>query len=380
MKPIGANRIIQIGAIILVLSGCVVTISCSGLSSGSAANSGSTKPAGASSYSISGTITPAANASGVTLTLSGTAKATATVNSSGNYSFSGLANGSYTITPSKSGFVFAPSKQTITVSSADVAGMDFGSAPAQLWSIQGTVTPAGGSGGATVTLSGASDAITTSDASGNYVFSDLGSGSYTVTPAENGVTFTPYSQNAVISEANVAAIDFVGQLGCSGGHGAANFFVATNGNDSWSGTLDCPNSNGNDGPFASLARAQIAVEALLQSHPSSPIVVMVREGTYYLPLSSTRPGTLNFTAADSGTATVPVTWENYPDEVPVLDGGIPVSGWSRVSGDRWQVQLPANTQPFESLYYNGERRLRSRIQSPAAGVGYYMSGGSCISS
>ncbi len=134
------------------------------------------------------------------------------------------------------------------------------------------------------------------------------------------------------------------------------------------------------GPLPQLARAQIAVEALLQSHPSSPIVVMVREGTYYLPLSSTRPGTLNFTAADSGTATVSVTWENYPDEVPVLDGGIPVSGWSRVSGDRWQVQLPANTQPFESLYYNGERRLRSRIQSPAAGVGYYMSGGSCISS
>ncbi|MFZ0285805.1 MAG: carboxypeptidase regulatory-like domain-containing protein, partial [Terriglobales bacterium] len=198
MKPIGANRIIQIIAIILVLSGCVVTISCNGLSSGSAANSGSTKPAGASSYSISGTITPAANASGVTLTLSGTAKATATVNSSGNYSFSGLANGSYTITPSKSGFVFAPSKQTITVSSADVAGMDFGSAPAQLWSIQGTVTPAGGAGGTTVTLSGASDAITTADASGNYVFSDLGSGSYIVTPAENGVTFTPYSQNAVI--------------------------------------------------------------------------------------------------------------------------------------------------------------------------------------
>ncbi|MGB7585682.1 MAG: hypothetical protein WBM11_12615, partial [Terriglobales bacterium] len=161
---------------------------------------------------------------------------------------------------------------------------------------------------------------------------------------------------------------------------AANFYVAINGKDSWSGRLSAPNSKHTDGPFASVARAQKAVKALLQSHPSSPIVVMVREGTYYLPLSSTRPGTLNFTAADSGTATVSVTWENYPDEVPVLDGGIPVSGWSRVSGDRWQVQLPANTQPFESLYYNGERRLRSRIQSPAAGVGYYMSGGSCISS
>ena len=60
-----------------------------------------------------------------------------------------------------------------------------------------------------------------------------------------------------------------------------------------------------------LARAQIAVQALLKSHPTSPIVVMVREGTYYLPLSPTSPGTLNFTSSDSGTAAVPVMWENY---------------------------------------------------------------------
>ncbi len=158
------------------------------------------------------------------------------------------------------------------------------------------------------------------------------------------------------------------------------FFVATNGNDHWSGKLPAPNTQHTDGPFASVARAQIAVEALLQNHPILPIVVMVREGTYYLPLSPTNPGTLNFTASDSGTSTVSVTWENYPSEVPVISGGVPVSGWTHVSGALWRVRLPANTQPFEYLFYNGERRMRSRLQSPAAGLGYYMSGGSCISS
>jgi len=163
----------------------------------------------------------------------------------------------------------------------------------------------------------------------------------------------------------------------------ASFYVATNGKDSWSGKLSAPNSQHTDGPFASLARAQIAVESLLKSHPVAPIVVMVREGTYYLPLSPTNPGTLNFTASDSGTLTVPVIWENYPSEVPVVNGGVPISpisGWTHVSGALWRVRLPANTQPFEYLFYNGVRRLRSRLESAAAGTGYYMSGGSCISS
>jgi hypothetical protein len=376
MRLLHKNRAIQIIAIVLFLSCCLASVGCNGFSSG---GNGS-KPASTGSYSISGTIVPTAGAGGATLSLSGTAKATASADASGKYTFSGLANGSYTITPGKTGLVFSPSKETVTVNGADVAGMDFGSSPSQLWSIHGTITPAGNASDATVTLSGAGDAITTADASGNYLFSGLGSGAYTVTPAKTGVSFTPYSQNAVVGQADVNGVDFLGAAGCSGGHGVANFYVGTNGNDSWSGTLDCPNTGNTDGPFASLARAQIAVEALLQSHSSSPIVVMVRQGTYYLPLSPTNPGTLVFSASDSGTAATPVTWTNYPDEVPVVNGGTPVSGWTQVSGPLWQAQLPANTLPFEYLFYNGERRMRSRLQSPAAGLGYYMSGGSCISS
>src|SRR5580658_620585 len=47
----------------------------------------------------------------------------------------------------------------------------------------------------------------------------------------------------------------------------ADFFVALEGNDSWSGTLPSRNSQHTDGPFASIARAQIAVQQLLQNRP-----------------------------------------------------------------------------------------------------------------
>jgi hypothetical protein len=171
---------------------------------------------------------------------------------------------------------------------------------------------------------------------------------------------------------------------CASAATSADFYVAVNGNDSWTGKLSAPNSQNTDGPFASVAQAQIAVRALIQTHPNRPLSVMLRHGIYYLSLSPTNPGTLQFTASDSGTSTMPITWESYPGETPVVNGGIPVGTrglgltWNNVSGSLWQVQLPANIQPFEYLYYNGHRRLRSRLQS-SAGVGYYMNGSSCMS-
>ena len=43
---------------------------------------------------------------------------------------------------------------------------------------------------------------------------------------------------------------------------SADFYVAPNGNDQWSGTLAEPNSTNTDGPFASISRAQEAVRLL----------------------------------------------------------------------------------------------------------------------
>ena len=42
----------------------------------------------------------------------------------------------------------------------------------------------------------------------------------------------------------------------------ADFYVAPNGNDAWSGTLASPNAAASDGPFATIERAQKAVREL----------------------------------------------------------------------------------------------------------------------
>lgn len=75
-------------------------------------------------WSISGAVTPSSLASGATVSLNG-GTASATLSSSGNYSFTGLTNGSYTLTPSKTGYTFSPASQTVTISSANITAPAF---------------------------------------------------------------------------------------------------------------------------------------------------------------------------------------------------------------------------------------------------------------
>jgi hypothetical protein len=135
----------------------------------------------------------------------------------------------------------------------------------------------------------------------------------------------------------------------------ADFYVAINGNDSWSGTLFTPNSANTDGPFATIAKAQSALQNLLRNPQgrTNPVTVLLRGGSYY-------GQSLAFSSADSGTSTLPVVWQNYPNEVPILSGGIPVTGWINTGGNAYQVSLPGNTLYFENLFYQGQRRLRPR--------------------
>ena len=362
-------------AIIALLSLTVSLTGCNMFSS--SANAASTNPS-TSAYSVSGTISPGSNAAGATVTLSGPMTATSTANSSGQFSFKGLSTGSYTVTPSKSGYSFTPETKTFPVG-ANVTGISFTISRLSSFSVSGTISPVSFGSGATVSLSGDMQDEVTADAEGNFTFSNLPNGSYTVTPKKSGFNFSPANQAAKVSNGNVGGLNFSSKFSgsCLNGGGSANYYVATYGNDSWSGTLDCPNAGNTDGPFASVARAQEAVRSI-NGKATSPITVMLREGTYYLPLSPTNPGTLNFTSSDSGTSSAPIIWQNYPSETPVLNGGLPVTGWQHVSGALWQTSIPVGTQPFEYLFYNGERRLRSRLAS-SAGVGYYMHGGSCIS-
>jgi len=73
-------------------------------------------------YDISGTVTGAAD---VTITLSGDASATTITDVSGNYSFTGIANGSYTVTPSVTWYAFNPPSEPVVVSGANFPVTEF---------------------------------------------------------------------------------------------------------------------------------------------------------------------------------------------------------------------------------------------------------------
>ena len=151
-------------------------------------------------FTITGTI-GGAGGNGATVSLSGAATATTVANASGVYTFSGVTNGTYTVTPSKAGLVYAPGSQTVTVNGAN-ATANFTSA--QTYTISGTISGAGGSG-ATVTLTGAATATVTANTSGVYTFTSVVNGSYTVTPTKTGFVFTPASRAVTVNGANATA-------------------------------------------------------------------------------------------------------------------------------------------------------------------------------
>ena len=147
-----------------------------------------------------------------------------------------------------------------------------------------------------------------------------------------------------------------GTPGLEQGSTTADFYIATDGNDTWSGTLAAPNSSNSDGPFATISRAQQAVQGLQQSSQSraNPIVVMLRAGTYFV----SQP--ISFTSANSGTP-VPVIWSNYGSETSILSGGLRLTSWTNTAPNTWETTLPISAQYFEQLFYNGERRFRPRL-------------------
>lgn len=161
------------------------------------------------SYAISGSITPASEGSGATVSLSGPASLSVTADNRGIYTFRQVANGRYAVTPSKDGYEFTPRTQIVTVNGGDVSGVDFTATSVQpTYSISGTINPPSSGSGSTVTLAGAGSATTTADASGNYNFAGLSNGSYTVTPEKQRATFIPAKQAVIINQADVSGVNF----------------------------------------------------------------------------------------------------------------------------------------------------------------------------
>ena len=130
---------------------------------------------------------------------------------------------------------------------------------------------------------------------------------------------------------------------------SSEFFIATNGNDANTGTIDSP--------FASLSRARDEVRKLIAGGIKTNVNVWIRGGMYYLD----QP--VNFGPEDSG----PVTYVAYQNEVPVFDGGKRITGWKEQRLGKITAWVADVTEMlnssgyFRSLFVNGERRIRARL-------------------
>lgn len=140
------------------------------------------------------------------------------------------------------------------------------------------------------------------------------------------------------------------------------FFVATNGNDAWSGKLPAPNEEGNDGPFATLVAARDAVrEMKAKNRLKNPVTVMVREGKYFL------RHTLVLNDGDSGTRECLIAYMAYPGEKPILSGGKKLTGWKPYKDNILQCAVPEARRgkwKFRQLFFNGQRQMRACWPKP----------------
>ncbi|HEV7889807.1 MAG TPA: carboxypeptidase regulatory-like domain-containing protein [Pyrinomonadaceae bacterium] len=164
-------------------------------------------------FVVSGRVTDDTGAAlaGATLKLTGSQAATTTSDAQGNYSFTGVgAGGNYTVTPSKTDYVFAPVASGLTNLSAD-SRADFKGTPT-IRSISGVIVGTNNAPlqGVTVSLTGSQTATATTAPDGSYRFDRLpAGGSYVVKPKLFGHVFTPDTRGFSNLSADVRG-DFVG--------------------------------------------------------------------------------------------------------------------------------------------------------------------------
>jgi hypothetical protein len=110
------------------LSCIALLCNCTGVTSQSSGSS--------DTLQLSGTVSPQSVGEGTKIALNGPITASTVGNSSGNYSFSGLPNGAYVVTPSLAGYIFAPSVQNVSINGSGVSGVDFTASQESSHSVQ----------------------------------------------------------------------------------------------------------------------------------------------------------------------------------------------------------------------------------------------------
>lgn len=156
-------------------------------------------------YSIGGTVKmDSQGLAGVTVTAGTQA---ATTNGYGLYSISGLVNGTYTVTPSKPGYLFTPASRSITISGTSTTSAFF--TATRNFTIRGHASCSIGTGqigvpGVNLAFTGARAQTVTGDtlcpSLGFFSSEGLPAGTYTVTPSKPHFTFSPASATVALND------------------------------------------------------------------------------------------------------------------------------------------------------------------------------------
>lgn len=129
--------------------------------------------------------------------------------------------------------------------------------------------------------------------------------------------------------------------------GPITYYVAPNGDDGATGTLE--------DPLLTPTAARDRIRADKKSGKTGPFAVELAEGHY--PLTET----FCLNADDSGTPDRPILWRGVGRAV--LSGGIELTGWRDDGDGVWSCALPETDGAplyFEQLFVNGQRAVRSR--------------------
>ncbi|TWU38830.1 hypothetical protein Q31b_39080 [Novipirellula aureliae] len=143
--------------------------------------------------------------------------------------------------------------------------------------------------------------------------------------------------------------------------GKTILYVSPNGNDQWSGSYADPTAD--DGPLATLDAARRKVRQI-KANASDGIEVQIRGGKYEL------SKTVVFGYEDSGSEGATVVYKAFPGEKPVFSGGVPITGWKKLSsdplgvsekarGNLWVAEVPKGIgqQCVIRSLYDGEKLL-----------------------
>lgn len=172
-----------------------------------------TGTAPATSYTLSGTITDNNQPLGsvmVRLTSPGTDNS-ATTAADGTYSFTGVVNGTYTVTPSHPGHTFNPlERANIVVNGKNVPGLDFATAIPATYTVSGVITPPLDLVDVSLTNNSTASTVTVraDKTNGSYSFPNISTGKYTVKPSRTGYNFTPPDRAVDINGFNAQGMNF----------------------------------------------------------------------------------------------------------------------------------------------------------------------------